>query len=63
VPGALSPGIKRPGHEADNSPPSNTEVKNGEAIHPFLHMSAYIIFTSIIILPHLKIFKTNKYGL
>jgi hypothetical protein len=28
VPGALSPGVKRPGREADHSPPSSTEVKN-----------------------------------
>jgi hypothetical protein len=28
VPGALSLGIKRPGREADHSPPSSAEVKN-----------------------------------
>jgi hypothetical protein len=28
VPGALSLGVKRPGHEADHSSPSSTEVKN-----------------------------------
>jgi hypothetical protein len=28
VPGALSPGVKHPGHEADHSPPSSSEVKN-----------------------------------
>jgi len=27
VPGALSLGVKRPGHEADHSPPSSAEVK------------------------------------
>jgi hypothetical protein len=27
VPGALSPGVKRPEREADNSPPSSAEVK------------------------------------
>jgi hypothetical protein len=27
VPGALSPGVKRPGHEADHLPPTNAEVK------------------------------------
>jgi hypothetical protein len=27
VPGALSPGIKRPGREADHSPPTTAEVK------------------------------------
>jgi hypothetical protein len=28
VPGALSPAVKRPGREADHSPPSSAEVKN-----------------------------------
>jgi hypothetical protein len=28
VPGALSRGVKRPGREADHSPPSSAEVKN-----------------------------------
>jgi hypothetical protein len=28
VPGAVSLGVKRPGHEADLSPPSSAEVKN-----------------------------------
>jgi hypothetical protein len=28
VPGALSRGVKRPGREADHSPPSSTEVSN-----------------------------------
>jgi hypothetical protein len=28
VPGALSPGVKRPGREADHSPPASAEVKN-----------------------------------
>jgi hypothetical protein len=28
VPGALSLGLKRPGREADHSPPSSAEVKN-----------------------------------
>jgi hypothetical protein len=27
VPGALSPGVKGPGREADHSPPTSTEVK------------------------------------
>jgi hypothetical protein len=30
--GALSPGVKRLGREADRSPPSSTEVENGGAI-------------------------------
>jgi hypothetical protein len=27
-------GVKRPGREADHSPPSNAEVKNGGAVPP-----------------------------
>jgi hypothetical protein len=34
VPGPLSLGVTRPGHEADHSPPSRAEVKNGGAIPP-----------------------------
>jgi hypothetical protein len=33
-------GIKRPGHEADYSPPSSAVVKNGGAISPLPHMSS-----------------------
>jgi hypothetical protein len=32
APGALSTGVKLPGCEADNSTPSNAEIKNGGAI-------------------------------
>jgi hypothetical protein len=35
VPGALSLGVKRPGREADNSPPSSVEVK--EWVELYLH--------------------------
>jgi hypothetical protein len=35
VPGALSLAVKRPGREADNSPPSSTEVK--ESVELYLH--------------------------
>jgi hypothetical protein len=38
VPGALSRGVRRPGREADHSPPSSAEVKNGAAIPPLLHV-------------------------
>jgi hypothetical protein len=34
VPGALSHGVKRQGREADHSPPSSADVKNGD-IPPF----------------------------
>jgi hypothetical protein len=35
VPGALSLGVKRPGREADHSPPSNAEVN--ECVELYLH--------------------------
>jgi hypothetical protein len=38
---ALSSGIKRPGHKADQSLPSSAEVKNDEAIILLLHMSSW----------------------
>jgi hypothetical protein len=41
VPKALSPGVKRPGCEADRSSPTSAEVKNGGAIHPLFHTSSW----------------------
>jgi hypothetical protein len=41
VPGALSPGAKRPGCEAYHSPPTSAEVKKGECIHPFPHTPSW----------------------
>jgi hypothetical protein len=38
VPGALSLGVKRPGREADHSPPSSNEVK--ECVELYLHSSS-----------------------
>jgi hypothetical protein len=40
VPEALSPGLKGPGREADHSPPSSADVKNGGVIPPLPHMSS-----------------------
>jgi hypothetical protein len=37
VPGAVSVGVKREGLEAEHSPPSSAEVRNGGAIPPLLH--------------------------
>jgi hypothetical protein len=34
------PGVKRPGHEDDHSPPFAAEVKNGGAIYPLPHTSS-----------------------
>jgi hypothetical protein len=39
--GLLTQGVKRPGCEADHSPPSSAEVKNGGAIPPLPHMSSW----------------------
>jgi hypothetical protein len=33
--------VTRPGREADHSPPSSAEVKNGGAVPPLLHMSSW----------------------
>jgi hypothetical protein len=47
VPGALSPAVKRPGREADNSTSLSAEFKYGGAVPPFprtsLWHSAYLI--------------------
>jgi hypothetical protein len=40
VPGEISLGIKQPGREADHSPLSSAEVKNGGTI-PLHHMSSW----------------------
>jgi hypothetical protein len=39
--GAVSLGLKQLGHEADHSPPSSSEVKNGGAIPSFPHASSW----------------------
>jgi hypothetical protein len=46
VPGVLSPGLKRPGREADNSPPTNAEVKKMwiyTSTPPYAFMVWYLI--------------------
>jgi hypothetical protein len=35
------PGVKRPGREADHSPPSSAEVKNGGAMPPLPYTSSW----------------------
>jgi hypothetical protein len=40
--GALSPGVKRPGREADH-PPSNAEGMNGGAIPPHPHIITVLL--------------------
>jgi hypothetical protein len=37
----ITPGVKRQGHEVDNSPPFSAEVTNGGAIHPVFHTSSW----------------------
>jgi hypothetical protein len=39
--GGPFPGVKRPGLEADHSPPSSSDVKNGGAILPLPHTSSW----------------------
>jgi hypothetical protein len=39
VPRAISPGVKRPKHEAHHSATPDAKVKNGEAVPPLSHMS------------------------
>jgi hypothetical protein len=41
VTGALSPGVKRSGSEADHPTPSSVEIKNSGAIPPFFHTSSW----------------------
>jgi hypothetical protein len=41
VPGALSSGVKLPGHEADHSSPSSAEVKNRGSMPPLTHTSSW----------------------
>jgi hypothetical protein len=41
VPGSFSLRVKRHGREADHSPPSSAEVKNGGAIPPPPHTSSW----------------------
>jgi hypothetical protein len=38
----LSPGVKRPGREADHPFPSSAEVNNGGAIPPLSNMSSWL---------------------
>jgi hypothetical protein len=40
IPGDFPPGIKRPGREADHSPSSSAQIKNGGAIPPLTHLSS-----------------------
>jgi hypothetical protein len=39
--GMFLQGLKRYRHEADNSPPSNAEIKNDEAIPPLPHTPSW----------------------
>jgi hypothetical protein len=39
--GGVSPGVKWQGHEADHSPPSSAEVKNGGATPVLLNTSSW----------------------
>jgi hypothetical protein len=41
IPEAVSPGIKRQGHEADHSPSSSAKVKYGVDIPPLSHTPSW----------------------
>jgi hypothetical protein len=41
VPGAFSSEVNRPGPNANNSPPSSAEVKNGGAVRQLFHTSSW----------------------
>jgi hypothetical protein len=46
VPGALSPGVKRPGRESDHSPPASAEIKKMwiyTSTPPYAFMAQYLI--------------------
>jgi hypothetical protein len=46
LPEAVFPGVKRPGREADHSPPSSAEVKNAwsyTSTLPFVFMAWYLV--------------------
>jgi hypothetical protein len=47
VPGALSLGVKRPGREADHSPPSSAEVKNAYSLMTWCIVKHRDNFTSL----------------
>jgi hypothetical protein len=53
LPGSLSLGIKRSGHEVDHSPLSSAKVKNGGTVRPFTHMSSWqcLLINTRITLP------------
>jgi hypothetical protein len=43
VTGALSPGIKRPGREADHSSPTSAEVKDNGSIYPLSNTFSCVV--------------------
>jgi hypothetical protein len=60
VPLALSPGPKRQGREADQSPPSGAEVKNGGAIPPLPPISSWAN-SPFYCVNHTKIYKCTMW--
>jgi hypothetical protein len=55
VPGALSPGVKRPGREFDHSPPTSAKVKKSGSIHPLsirLQGQVYIFIVKLYNIQH-----------
>jgi hypothetical protein len=60
VPGALSLGVKRPGHEADRSPPSSDEAKNAWSYTPPLPQ---YVFMRWCLIKHRDALRTPSYRL
>jgi hypothetical protein len=54
APGSPFLAVKRPRREADHSPPSSAEVKNGGAIPPLPHLPSWHIYgsTALVDLGH-----------
>jgi hypothetical protein len=59
VPRSVSPGVKRPEREADHSPLSNAEVKNGTATSSIPHTSSWL---GVYLIKHRDNFKLFPYS-
>jgi hypothetical protein len=60
VPVAISPERKRPGRDADHSPPSSTEVKNSRAIPPLSHTSSWHVWVTRDIVWFVFVFREHN---
>jgi hypothetical protein len=55
VPGALSSGVKRPGREADHSPPSSPEIKNAWS---YTSIPQYVFMTRFVVNYRIRLYMT-----